>query len=282
MSALKLLIPDGNDAARNGAMQAIGGALSAERYAIDVRRYRPDAEIDIVFPADGPVDLPGGKAIADYDGMILGGSGLHVFDDDPMVTRQLDLMRAALDAGLPVLGSCWGLQVGAVVTGGDVAPSPNGREVGVARKVRLNEAGRAHPMYAGKAAVFDSPCIHYDEVTALPAAATVLASNHHSPVQAAVIPHGAGLFWGVQYHPEFDMPHIADIYVRYRDDMVGDGFFADDGALDAHVGDIRALVGDPSRRDLRWQLGIDDDVLDADVRCLEIKNWLDYVPTHPR
>jgi GMP synthase (glutamine-hydrolysing) len=56
-------------------------------------------------------------------------------------------------------------------------------------------------MFAGKGAVFDAPCIHYDEVTRLPDNATLLASNAHSVVQAAVVPVGRSEVWAVQYHP---------------------------------------------------------------------------------
>ncbi len=276
MNTPRFLIVDGNTQERNAAMRQIGGQLSGERYAIEIARMFPDAMLDIVYPADADVELPDGMSLGDYDGMVIGGSSLRVFDDEPPVKRQIDLMRASLDAGMPVLGSCWGLQVAAVATGGDVAPSPNGREVGIARRVTLNAAGAAHPFFAGKARVFDTPCIHYDEVTALPSGCEVLAANDHSPVQAAVIPHGAGLFWGVQYHPEFDMPHVANLYDRYRDAIVGGGFFDDMAALDAYIDDVRTLADDPSRADLRAELDLGDDVLDADTRCLEIRNWVEF------
>ena len=45
------------------------------------------------------------------------GSPLHIYDSDPCVTRQIDFARSAFAAGVPVWGSCWGLQ-GAVVAWG--------------------------------------------------------------------------------------------------------------------------------------------------------------------
>ena len=62
-----------------------------------------------------------------------------------------------------------------MAAGGEVAFNPKGREVGFARKILLNEAGAKHPMFKGKAPVFDAPCIHYDEVIRLPESATLLA-----------------------------------------------------------------------------------------------------------
>ncbi|MEX0693640.1 MAG: type 1 glutamine amidotransferase [Rhodospirillales bacterium] len=272
--APKILIADGNTKDRNDAMQAVGGELGAERYANEIRRMFPDAEMVTVYPADRDAYLPKGTALSDFDGMVVGGSGLHAFDQAPEVTRQVDLMRSALDAGMPVLGSCWGLQVAAAATGGTVAKSPRGREVGIARKLALTAAGIGHALFADKPAVFDSPCIHYDEVTHLPSGAVVLAQNAHSAVQAAVIRRGAGVFWGLQYHPEFDLPHLANLYRRYADDMLSQGYFIDRDALETYANELRALHQDPSRLDLRWRLGIDDDVLDPDLRCREIRNWV--------
>ncbi len=274
-AAPKILIAEGNTKDRSDAMRACGGEANGERYANEIRRMFPNAKITTVSPADGDAYLPKGTSLGDFDGLVFSGSGLHIYSGEPAVTRQIDMMRAALDAGMPVLGSCWGLQVAAAATGGTVIKSPRGREVGFARKLSLTAAGRGHGLYADKPDVFDSPCVHYDEVTHLPAGSVILASNAHSAVQAAVIRWGAGSFWGVQYHPEFDLNHIARIYQRYGDDIVTQGFFQDRDALDRHVAMLDALHQDPSRRDLAWQLGIDSDVLDAEIRCREIRNWVE-------
>ncbi len=274
MRDLKILIADGNSAELNDLSRGAGCELGAERYVNEITRMFPLAAIETVFPADSDHYLPNGVSLSDFDGMVMGGSGLHAFDQAPEVARQVDLMREALDAGLSVLGSCWGLQVAAAATGGSVVQSPRGREVGIARKIALTPAGVGHALFANKPQVFDSPCIHYDEVTHLPTGSVILAANHHSSVQAAVIPKGNGVFWGMQYHPEFDLPHLANLYRRYADAMVADGFFQDRDDLDSYCARLEALNQDPSRLDLRWQLGIDDDVIDPDQRCLEIRNWV--------
>lgn len=274
MRDLKILIADGNTAELNDLSRASGCELGAERYAYEIKRMFPTAHIETVYPADSDDYLPDGVSLSGFDGMVMGGSGLHAFDPTPEVKRQVDLMKAAMDSGLSVLGSCWGLQVAAAATGGSVAQSPRGREVGIARKIALTPAGIAHGLFADKPNVFDSPCIHYDEVTHLPTGSVILASNPHSAVQAAVIRKGEGVFWGMQYHPEFDLSHLAGLYRRYADAMVADGFFEDRDDLDSYCARIEALNQDPSRLDLRWQLGIDDDVIDPDQRCLEIRNWV--------
>jgi GMP synthase (glutamine-hydrolysing) len=37
---------------------------------------------------------------------------------------------------------------------------------------------------------------------------------------------------------------------------------------------IRALEQDPDNKTAAWLLGIDQDILDGNIRGLEIKNWL--------
>jgi len=271
----KILIADGNTEANNSKIQAVGGQLGAERYANEICRMYPDAKIVTIYPADNDDYLPTGVALTDFDGMVMGGAGLHAFDQTPEVIRQVDLMRSAMENDMHVLGSCWGLQIAAAATGGTVSKSPRGREVGIARKIAVTQAGAGHALYADKPHVFDSPCIHYDEVTHLPSGSVILAENAHSSVQAAVIRVGGSVFWGVQYHPEFDVPHLANLYRRYGNDMISQGYFIDNDALETYCAELQALHQDPSRLDLRWRLGIDDDVLDEDMRCREIRNWVE-------
>ena len=57
--------------------------------------------------------------------------------------------------------------------------------------------------------------------------------------------------------------------------MISQGYFIDNDALETYCAELQALHQDPSRLDLRWRLGIDDDVLDEDMRCREIQNWIE-------
>ncbi|MEO0032968.1 MAG: hypothetical protein RIS94_2726, partial [Pseudomonadota bacterium] len=162
-----------------------------------------------------------------------------------------------------------------VAAGGTVGRSPRGREVGFARKIRLTDAGKGHPMFARKAPVFDAPCIHYDEVTRLPEGATLLAANAHSAVQAAVIPLGRSEVWAVQYHPEFDLTQLVQLYTLYAADMIAQGFFADEADLAAYRAKLAALAADPANAGLAWQLGVDADLTDDTVRRAEILGWIE-------
>ncbi len=268
----KILLMEGNIAERRAKGAALGVRSSSGIYRDSLLAHFPDLEIDIFNPED---PLPGRNALAAYDGMIISGSGLHAYDTDFAVTNQIALVREAAEAGLPIFGSCWGLQIAAMAAGGLVEYHAQGREVGFARKIMVTEAGRNHPMFARKGPVFDAPCIHYDEVTRLPEHATLLATNAHSEVQAALIPLANSEIWAVQYHPEFDAAHLADLYRLYADDMVGQGFFADLNELEDYAARLTALDSHPDNAALAWQLGVDADITDDARRRAEIIAWVE-------
>ncbi|MGH6718380.1 MAG: type 1 glutamine amidotransferase, partial [Alphaproteobacteria bacterium] len=52
------------------------------------------------------------------------------------------------------------------------------------------------------------------------------------------------------------------------------GFFRTREQAEEHVERLEALHQDPSRFDLAWALGIDDDVMNPTVRELEVANWV--------
>ncbi len=267
----KILLMEGNIAERRAKGAAMGVRSSSGIYSQSLLAHFPTLEIDIFNPED---PIPGRNALAAYDGMIISGSGLHAYDTDFAVTNQIALVREAAEVGLPIFGSCWGLQIAAMAAGGLVEYHAVGREVGFARKVMVTEAGGNHPMFARKGPVFDAPCIHYDEVTRLPEGATLLATNSHSEVQAALIPLANSEIWAVQYHPEFDAAHLADLYRLYADDMVVQGFFADTAELETYAASLTRLGHEPDNAALAWQLGVDTDITDDARRRAEIIAWV--------
>src|SRR3974390_3352541 len=84
--------------------------------------------------------------------------------------------------------------------GGGGPRNPHGRDFGFARRIELGEAGRRHPMFTGKPAVFEAITVHRDDIESLPAHSVALANNDMG-LQALELRHGRGIFWGVQYHP---------------------------------------------------------------------------------
>ncbi|GEO82344.1 type 1 glutamine amidotransferase [Pararhodospirillum oryzae] len=273
------LVIEGNTQATIERMAQTGAEPFAEQYGQVLQEEWPGSAFVIVRPADGETTLPDGLTLADTDGVVLGGSALNIPVGGPAVEAQIALARAVFEAGVPFLGSCWGLQVAAAAAGGSVRRNPRGREVGIARKITVTDAGIRHPLLAGRATAWDALAVHEDEVDRLPSGALVLATNGHSAVQAAEIRHGAGVFWGVQYHPEFDLPEVARTLERLRERLIDEGFYKDEAAALAHGSALRALAAEPTRLDLAWQFGIDADVLNTATRRLEIRNWLIHAVT---
>ena len=200
---MKILIVESNtpDMVARGLRD---GPPFAETFA----RIAPGVQTRIIEPYATPMD-PG--ELDDVDGVIFSGSGVVWNTADDRAAPLADAMRAAFAAGLPVWGSCNGLQLAACILGGGVGVSPNGFEGGLARDLTLTEAGRAHPMLAGRSDGWAVPCVHRDEVTQLPRDAIVLAGNAHSPVQAFAYAKDGVDFWGSQYHPEYSVSMVAEM-----------------------------------------------------------------------
>ncbi len=272
-----LLVIDGYDRTGRENLASSGCTLAGTLYERMVKRFLPDASVTILHPADTDEDLPSGTLLSDFDAALWTGSSLTIYHQTPDVTRQVDLARALFKAGTPSFGSCWALQIAALAAGGTCRLNPNGREFGIARKISLTPEGRSHPLYAGKAPVFDAFTSHFDDVESLPSGSVHLAGNNITPIQAAIIEHEGTSFWAVQYHPEYDLSELAAL-TRFRmDGLVESGYFSDHDAAQSFVADLEALHKDAARQDIAWKLGIDQDVMDESVRTLEVKNWIENV-----
>ena len=268
---LRILIADGNTSETNTRNAACGGAATGDQYARVLRELYPDLAIEIIHPADHAGRMH--PAIADFDGLVWTGSALNAWRLTPEVRSQVELARRALETSTPVFGSCWGLQITAIAAGGAVAPARKGREIVIARDIELTEAGRTHPMFSGKPPRFDSVAVHGDEISTRPPGMRVLASNGHSPVQAAEIASGGG-FWGTQYHPEYGLQEIAVVMRRYGDRLLEDGTYPSAAARDQAINELSELGRDPDRSDLAAKYHMGSSVLDAEVHRREILNWL--------
>jgi GMP synthase (glutamine-hydrolysing) len=273
----RLLIVDGAPAAAQEKLLAHRGMRLGEVYrealASQCASELGHVEYFILAAAEGEL-LPQGVALSDFDGIAWTGSPLSAFEDLDAVTCQVEFARTAFLSGIPCFGSCWGLQVMTVALGGRVHRHPGGPELGIARRILLTDAGRAHPMYDGKAGVFDALCVHQDEVCLLPQGARLLAGNDFSAVQAAEITGGHRSFWGVQYHPEYDLALIALLFQRGADRLVSSGFAATLSDAEGIAADFMALHQDAQRKDLSWRYGIGADILDIQRHRRELANWL--------
>ncbi len=281
---IRFLIVDGYAKEARDELAAGGAGIAGELYTRMLTRILPTARCDVVFPADPGVELPTGVALEQYDGVAWTGCSLTIYEDDPRVQPQVELARAAYAKGVPSFGTCWGLQMAVWAAGGMVRANPNGREMGLARKIQLTPEGRGHPFYAGKPSVFDGFTSHEDEVTHLPPGAVILAGNAFTRVQAACVTHQRGTFWGLQYHPEYDLHEMARLTWCRIERLRKKGFFADRAAGEAYVEMLETIHHHPERKDLAWLLGVDADLTNENVRQCEVRNWIEalVLPTRAR
>lgn len=274
MNREKFLIVDGYPKPSRDDFDKAGMKHAWRLYAEMLQRHLPEAQYSVWFPSDSP-ELPDGLGPEHYAGVLWTGCNLTIYhDDDERVTRQIPLAKQAYEKGTPQFGSCWGLQMAVVAAGGKVEPNPLGREMGLARKIHICAEGASHPLMKGKPEVYSGFISHVDQVTKLPADSQLLATNDFTRVQAVAVRHAAGEFWATQYHPEYDLHEVARLFVAREPKLLREKFFEDHETLVAHTEKMEALAAEPDRKDLRFQLDIDDDVLDADVRQTEFHNWL--------
>ena len=248
-----------------------------DMYADFLRRYVPGASIDVLFVADPDVSLPTGVALESYDAYIWTGSDLTIYHDDPRVARQIELAQAIYRAGRPMYGSCWGVQMAAVAAGGEVQKNPKGREWGIARDIRLTEAGKNSLLHTGKPKRFDGFIMHLDEVTRIPSCGKLLATNEHTHVQALEVIYEKGTFWATQYHPEYNLYEMGRLVAARANALVKEGFFPDTQAVATYAGQMQTLSEQPDSAELRGALSVGPDILDAGIRECELRNWIEHL-----
>lgn len=268
----RFLILDGYPKVGREALVLNGGTQASHLYRDMLLSYRPNAEVDIAYPADPDCTIPN---LDGYDAMLWTGSSLTIYDDQPEVTRQIELAREGYQRGLKAFGSCWALQLAAVAAGGECRRNPKGREFGLTLNLQLTEAGRAHPVFFGRQNGYRAFTSHADEISVLPEGSSCLVSNDATGVQAAEIHHGKGSFFALQYHPEFNFGEIAGLTRARGEGLLNDGFFESAAALQQYIEDCEALDANRGDAAMRQRLGANDDVLDRKMRHQDFINWLD-------
>ncbi len=274
---LRFLIPDGYSLESRQQFDSVGMTLAGELYGLLLQRRLPGAEYDVWFSSDPGATPPTDAELSGYAGVIWPGCNLTIYhNDDPRVQAHKDLCLRAYEAGIPQFGSCWAIQLACFVAGGRVEPHPRGREMGIATKIMLTDQGRKHPMMDGKPVVYSHFVSHDDQVVELPEGATLLAGNDWSVVEAAAVEFKQGVFWATQYHPEYNLHEVARLIIAREERLIKQGWFKDHGDMMRYVENFEAVHNDPTLKHIRWQLKIDDSIVEDDQRECEFVNWIKY------
>lgn len=271
----RILVINGNTAEGTAKIVSLGARPYGESYGDALRFFEQKLDITVLNAADGDA-LPAGTGLADFDGIAWTGSALSAYEDRPEVTRQIELAKAVHGSRVPTFGSCWGQQIMCQALGGEVRANPKGIEIGIARDIARNEAGGNHPMFTGKAGYFDALAIHRDEVVTLPEGARILASNAMSDIQAMELSGSDGNFWGVQYHPEFDLALIGILFRRDEAAILKQGLYEASAGVAEAIADFDVLHADPGDQAAAAKHNLKSDILDPAIRMAELGNWLKH------
>jgi len=118
--------------------------------------------------------VPEPAAVADIAGLVVMGGPMSVQDDLDWLADERALLRAAVEAGRPVLGVCLGAQQLAAALGAPVTEGP-APEYGIG-EVHLTTAALDDPVFGP--APSPLPCVHWHGDTfGLPEGAVRLAGN---------------------------------------------------------------------------------------------------------
>jgi GMP synthase (glutamine-hydrolysing) len=166
-------------------------------------------------------------------GIILSGGPASVYDTDaPQADSRL------WDAGIPVLGICYGVQLMAHQLGGRVAPADR-REYGPATV----QAVADEPLLAGLPAEAPVWMSHGDSILEPPPGFRAIAATDATPYAALASDRG---LMGLQFHPEVvHTPHGREILANFALRIAGArGDWTAESFIESAVAAIRAQVGE--------------------------------------
>lgn len=144
------------------------------------------------------------------DGLVLMGGPQNTDEQDqhPWMAREIELIKQAHDAGLPIVGVCLGAQLVAVALGGEVGKSQT-PELGMA-EVTQSFFGTTDPLLAGIPWTSVQMHAHAHEVTVPPPGGTPAPLMSSAGCKAQCFRVGLTTY-GYQYHFEWDKPKCLSV-----------------------------------------------------------------------
>lgn len=161
-------------------------------------------------------------ALPDFNelsGIVVSGSAAMVSHKEDWSEETARWLKQAVNAGVPVLGVCYGHQLLAHALGGEVGPNPNGRQIGTVNAHMLQEAAE-DPLLGHLPTDYPVQTSHSESVLSLPPNARRLATCERDDNFAIRFADKA---WGVQFHPEFTAPVMREYITRRADSIRSEG-----------------------------------------------------------
>lgn len=202
MARRPILIVDSSDHRRTGAWFAacLAGLGPAE----------------IVFREELEAERTAWRAV------VLSGSERCIFENAAWIETQLAFVRRLVEAGVPLLGVCFGHQL--------IFRALYGKEALVRR--RRPEVGwpavtvEPDPLFVGIVTPLRPYSFHFDEVVAAPAEWEVIASSEGCRLHG--VKRRDGPVVGLQFHPEVTAEEAAAGFRRERDLLAAYGYEAEE------------------------------------------------------
>jgi len=162
--------------------------FGAQYSRLIARRVRESNTYCEIIPYDAGSEILNEQ---DVIGVILSGGPNSVYEDDaPMAPAWV------FDAGVPILGICYGMQLIAHQLGGKVE-SVTQREYG---HTVIHKDGQDNVLFEGLDSEIPVWMSHGDRIEELPPGFRSLAYSENSPI--AVMGNEEGTYFGIQFHPE--------------------------------------------------------------------------------
>lgn len=162
---------------------------------------------------------------SDVMGVFVGASVAGAYDAEPWIAREHDVLKTLADAGVPMLGLCFGSQIlASALVGRDQVFKRVTRETGF-DEIQLSAEGRCDPLTKDLPPKLRTFMWHGDEVRADHPDIVILAdgtdcANH-------IWRWRQGQVWGIQPHPEMDQDQICRFIEKNRDWFEREGKDAD-------------------------------------------------------
>jgi len=256
-----ILIVEGNIEQDSKMFIEAAGAKVSENLKNLFLKFEPKANIEIIHPGNDKESSAALDKINIYDGIAFTGGAMRLNDMSEEIKKHIKFAKKCLESGKKILAICWGLQVCSVAAGGKVNKGKNGAHMGIAKSVKINEAGLKHPLYENKKNEFNTPAFNFDEVCEIPENSIVLASNSVNDVMGLIINYKNSVVWGMQYHSDYEYKQTINLTNLRKEKLLKNNYFKNDDEFLKHI----SLIKDEDKK------------LDFENKTYEIRNWLKFI-----